>query len=291
MSKSRYTFASILGYGDALISLQLLQQASPFPAPLRIAGTAITQDVQTAIKTDLSVTRVLPDHAAFFRIRAAGFRRCVEDIRAFRRWSESALSRDDSVLFEKRDFRNHLILGRCGARIIEPETTDSSYVDRKNMIERVTGRKLVLADCHRPAAGVRSVLINPSARARHREIPTDVMQNLVTIFRRRGIRVSITDPAKQFADISSLFDQYLGRLDLADAMALMRGHDLHIGPDSFFIHVAYYLRVPFFTILPWLDFDFYFAPPGSKGLGNFIALPVARDPSKLELALGNFLGW
>ncbi len=292
MSTIRHTYVSVLGYGDALISLQLLQQTAASAVPLLIAGTSVTQEIQSKIVgTDIAVARVLPGHAAFFRIRYAGLRQSLQEILAFRAWAEATLTADDIVLFEKPDVRNRLILGRCRARRVEPQVTDSSYLDRKRMIEQVTGCELALPDCAQPAQAPRSVLINPSAAALHREIALPVMHNLITLFRQHGLRISITDPDGKFLGNRELFDEYHGRLDLTAAAALVRNHDVYVGPDSFFIHLAYYLRVPFIALVPTVDFNFYFAPPASKRLRNFVAMPDTHHPDKLSRAVGAFLGW
>jgi hypothetical protein len=292
MKNSRFTFVSILGYGDALISLQLLQQASPLPAPLQIAGTGIAQEVQsTIIGSKFPLIEIVPDHAALFRLRKAGLRQSLHELLIFRKWAESALGPDDLVIFEKSDPRNHLILGRCNARTVAPKRMISSYVDRQRMLEGLTGRGLELPDCAQPKSAPRSVLINPSARAAERELSPAVMRNLLELFRRRGMRVSITDPDSRFAGAKEQFDRYYGRLKLPAVTALLREHDLYVGPDSFFIHLAYYLRVPFITLVPSTDFNFYFAPPGSMRLRNFIAMSQTHDQAQLAKAISTFVGW
>lgn len=292
MKTTRYTYVSILGYGDALISLQLLQKTSPFPAPLQIAGTHITQEVQsTIVGSTYPLVEVLPDHAAFFRARKARLHQSIRELLAVRKWAESTLGPDDMVLFEKPDPRNSLMLGRCKAHMVAPKRSTSIYIDRQRMLQELTGCNFALPDCMQPLAAPSSVLINPSSRVFEKEFSSTVLRNLLNIFRRRGMSISITDPDSKFVDIEDQFDQYYGRLKLPEAIRVMREHDLYIGPDSFFIHLAYYLRVPFIALVPNANFNFYFAPPGSIRLRNFISMPKADDLAHLTDAIGAFVGW
>lgn len=292
MRGGRLIYVSVMGYGDALISLQLLQRASPLPVPLLVVGSANTTQVQDhVLGSRFTIAELFPAHSRLYQARTAGIGAMLSDLRRFRAWMSENLRPDDRLLFEKRDWRNQMIGGAAGQRALVPAGTGSAYFDRKRMIEAATGRAIELPSCKRLPRAPTSVLINPSAGAPQREIGAAAMHRLVELLQRRQCRVTVIDPAGRFASAASNFDEYHRRLVLTEATALLRRHDLYIGPDSFFVHLAYYCEVPFFTLLPRRDFVFDFAPPGSRELGNFIGLDEVLAGSTLEQRLGAFAGW
>jgi hypothetical protein len=291
-ASGRLIYVSVQGYGDALISLQLLQRAGALPAPLLILGSTQTVQVQDCVlRSKFEIVELFAGHARFYKLRTAGLRAVFSDLRLFRRWIAENLRADDRLLFEKRDWRNRLLSGALGRHAVAPAHTGSVYIDRKRMIEALTGRAIELPRCVRPPRPPVSALINPSAGAPEREIGHGALRSLTSLLRRRQCRVTLVDPDGRFAHDAASFDEYHGRIALIDAAALLRRHDLYVGPDSFFIHLAYHCQVPFFAVLPHKEFAFDFAPPGSREARNFIALDEVVDGGALERRLGDFLGW
>lgn len=282
----RHFAVSVLGYGDALITLALARQAAPQLRGLELVGTPITRRVLHEILEwpELPFTELLPDHAAFFRLREAGLTAGLRELARCRRWARTTLRPDDRLLLEKSDLRNRFAFGAGPATLLQPPRALPTYAARATLWGRAAGVDLVLAES-RFVAPPRRVLVNPAARAPHRTLGIDAVQNLVRVFAEGGAAVTLIDPEGRFAAARTEFAQYVGRVSLREATSLMRAHDLYVGPDSFFIHLAYYCGLPFLAVLPQAGFDFRFAPPGTERLGHTLTLAQAADPQALREVL------
>ncbi len=280
-------YVSLLGFGDTLISLQLLNRVPTLWPRLRLIGTSVTsQLVEIFGATRFPVTELLADHAAFFRVKTTGAIRALAELRAFRHWARQTIGDDDRILFEKPDWRNRLMLGRRFGQRIEPKHSTSIYTDRKQMLEQLSGAHIKLEDCAPLSATPRRVVLHPAARLRSKELSLQQVEEIGQFLGAAGCVVTLIDPDRRYSDCGKRLHTYLPSPPLPQAIAALRGADLLIAPDSFFMHLAYYYRVPFFA-LP-ADSEFYFAPPGCRDMGNYLPLREARNPARLRTALMRF---
>jgi hypothetical protein len=288
-NNKRLNYVSILGFGDALVSLSMLQQVFPEPQQIRILGSSITAQIQTAIVgSQYELVEITQAHAKTFSIRTSGLGDILNEVYQVRRWSRQKLSGRDVVFFESPSLRNKILFSGMGTKLISPQRTDSAYRDRAKMLESYTGKSIYFPDCPLPEKRPESVLINPSARDPARAISLPVLHNLRTYFQDRNVNIALMDPGATYQTLATQFDEYYGPSDLATAAANLRRHQLYIGPDSLFTHLAYYYRIPSLTLVN-VNPDFYFAPPGTKQQGNYFSEADLLDAMQLPAKLDRFL--
>ena len=122
------------------------------------------------------------------------------------------------------------------------------------------------------------------ARLQHRVAAIDSILHMVTEF---GTEVCLIDVDGRYAVLQSRIHTYLRRPSLNDAVMALREADRYIGPDSFFMHLAYYFRIPFLAF--FRPTDMYFAPPGMLKQGNYITFSDAAHKDQLRRKLRTFL--
>lgn len=284
MDSVKHYFCS-LAFGDSLISLSQLEDLPQSPH-WQVLGTAVTTQVSTILRSPMPVIELLGDKPAYNSIKERGVVAAVQDFltvcAALRRVTEPG----DTVVFERRDLRNTLVLGQ--SRFAEyPHRTSSVYADRQELVRRVFGRSRPWRAASPPMAHVRTVVVNPSARYRRRWLSHRVVTTLLAETRRRGWRLLMIDPQEQYRELEGELAGYLPRPALAEAVACLRQADLYIGPDSFFIHLAYYFGIPHFGFFFPDHLDFL--PPGSHEVGAWCTFEQASERQELASALDAYL--
>ncbi|MGH8461591.1 MAG: glycosyltransferase family 9 protein [Stenotrophobium sp.] len=276
---------SAMGYGDCLITLSLLERLGPVEREYEIVGTAVTARISALLNRPLPVVELLPDKAAFYTVKEDGPWKALQDWfsvnRSLRRLSRSG----DIFAFERRDLRNRSVKPLRCVGVYAPQT-HCAYNDRQTLVRELFGHAPEWTPAASPQNAVRSVVINPCARYRHKWLTPEILKNLMEIAAQRGWSVTVLDPCGSHAQFSG-HARYIARPALADAAAILKSSDLYIGPDSFFIHLAYYYRVPLFGIFVPQNHDFQV--PGMAQLGNCMNLDAAADRTALERTLSAFL--
>jgi hypothetical protein len=278
--------ALAMAYGDCMVSLSLLEQLPGSVRPYRVLGTEVTQRVSQLLRKPLPVTVMLPDKAAFYTIKERGGVAALSDFITMRRFLASVAGPGDLLAFERQDWRN-VLLKPAGCEAIYAPRGDSAYVDRQALVRRLFGVAEDWVRAPLPDRGVRSVLINPCARYRHRWLSDEILHNLFAIGERRGWTLVLVDPCAQYERFKGRVAHYVPRPALQSAAALLRAADLYIGPDSFFVHLAYYFRVPHFGF--FYPDNLYFLTPGMVKLGNYCLFADAARREALDIALARFI--
>jgi ADP-heptose:LPS heptosyltransferase len=276
-----------MGHGDCVITLSLLSRLPPQAPAFEIIGTAATTRVSALLARPLPVTEVLPGMAALYTIRHEGWRKAAADFFTLRKALHARARPGDILAFERDLRRSRWLVPPRTILKFSPEHT-SGYEDRRIWLQDLFGVPLDWPARTGSSASVRRVAINPCARTPDRQLPAAAMESVLACAKRHSWKLTLIDPQKAFAEYRSRVSEYRdGMMPLAQAADLLRGADLYIGPDSFFLHLAYYLGVsPFGIFLPdWL----YFLLPGSRESHAYCDFDQARTPGGLERALERFL--
>jgi hypothetical protein len=277
--------ASILGYGDCLISLSLLEGRDA--APVQVVGSAVVRQVAPLLRQPPPAAELdLPGHAAFYLMRSASPLAAWRDFRSFRRWSTRTLKPGDTLILEKPDRRNRFLVPR-GCRVVDVPRTGAAYTDRAAVLAPHTGPR-ELAPAPPPLGRPRSLLINPGARMRFRMLPPTVVEEALRMAAGAGVATTLVDFEGGYAGLAPLAQAYLRAPPLAESAAALRRSDRFLGTDSFFMHLAYYYRIP--QLAFFHTADTYFTPPGLAEAGGRCFFHEVDDSERLRAALGRLLG-
>lgn len=276
---------SMLGYGDSLITLALLERLQPSAPAYRIFGTPVTSQASQLLARPLPVIKVLDQEISLYLIKARGSLRAMRDTLKFRRQVRAMTAAGDDLVFETAGRRAHL-LTPAGRNAHVPDDSGHVYADRHKMLVRLFGPIEPWAPIQKPAV-VRRLVVNPCARHPERWITHEIIDVLLQIANRRGWSVTLLDPCERYAAFAKRVACYHQQLALPAAAALLDTADLYFGPDSFFIHLAYYKRVPSFGVFlsHWLKF----MPPGMTEQKAFLSFEEARDPRRVEQVLLSYV--
>jgi len=279
-------FVSLMAFGDALITLSLLQKCQARGGEFRIIGTGVTRQVASLFAEEFPLVEVLADKAAFNTIKERGGVAAVRDFIAAAAGLRRLTRRGDILAFERADIRNRLLIppGRTGSYA---PYTSQVYEDRRTQMAALFGESSPWPVVSAPASPVERVLINPCARYRRRRLQGQVMDNVVALSRQRGWELTLVDPCAEYAGYAGQVDRYLSRPALAEAAEALRDVDFYIGPDSFFVHLAYHYRIPHFGFFYPDHLDFQ--PPGMYAAGNWATFTEAADPQKLPALIARYL--
>jgi hypothetical protein len=277
----------LLGYGDNLITLSLLEKASAGKNNLQVVGTGITKAVAELMRSPPSLAyELFDDLAAFYAIKQRGIAAAARDLLLFRRWSREVLSAADCLILESRDPRNHFLVPVRGCSVIQIPRTKGAYADREEALRPYVG-EVRWPRCASPKKRAAQLLVNPSARHVSRILPEHVIDLTLRVAEDVGTEVVLLDVDGRFGLFQSRVSKYLLRPPLGDALHVLEQADCYVGPDSFFMHLAYYLRLPFLAFFS--PQNVYFAPPGTLESGNCIYNPFSPDLGSYELKLRNLL--
>lgn len=277
---------SAMGYGDCLITLSLIEQLErPSPSEYQIIGTAVTARVSALLNRPLPVTELLPDKAAFYTIKEDGPWKALQDLFSVRQSLHRLSQPGDIFAFERWDPRNVAIKPLRCLGIYAPNT-HCAYSDRQTLVHELFGRAPEWAPTEKPGSSIRSVVINPCARYPHKWLTPEIVENILAISAQRDWSVTLLDPCGHYGAFADRV-KYIARPSLPDAASMLRASDLYIGADSFFIHLAYYYRIPLFGIFVPGNQDFLI--PGMAQIGNFMDLNAARDRRELDQRLAAFV--
>lgn len=275
--------ATLMSYGDCLITLSLIEKAGPAASEFRVIGTAVTRAVAGLMRRPPPMSaEIFDDVAAFYNVRTRGVAAAIRDLVHFRRWAGHSLGATDTLILEKGGLRNRLLTSRRWCSVIEVPRAMGAYVDRERALRPFLGK---LPWQPNPVArGVaHRLLVNPSARMETRVLSNSVIESVLNIASECGSEVCLIDVDGRYQALESRVHTYMEHPSLADAAAALRHADRYIGPDSFFMHLAYYFRVPYLAFF-WPT-DMYFAPPGLLEGGNYITYADAADANLLRAKL------
>ncbi|MGH8540327.1 MAG: hypothetical protein ACRETW_07475 [Stenotrophobium sp.] len=276
---------SAMGYGDCLITLSLIERLGITNPDFQIIGTAVTARVSALLNKPLPVVELLPDKAAFYTVKEDGPWKALADLFSVRR-SLSRLSRPgDLFAFERWDLRNLAVKPILCRGIYAPQT-HHAYGDRQTLIRELFGQAPEWVPANAPQKEIRTVTLNPCARYRHKWLTPEIIEHVIAIASQQGWTITLLDPSGEHEAYRDRV-RYVAKPSLAIAASMLKASDLYIGPDSFFIHLAYYYRIPLFGIFVPGNKDF--RVPGMSQIDNFMDLNTARDGNVLEKKLMAFV--
>jgi hypothetical protein len=275
-----------MAYGDNLITLSQLEHRRR-DGDWRILGTGVTRQVSSILRTPLDVIEILPDKAAFNSIKEYGIVAAARDFISVASDLREFSKMGDTLVFERRDVRNTLLTPR-GRHMICPVRKDNAYHDRGVMVEKIFGRMRPWPHATIPQGRIRRVAINPCARYSHRRLSSATMDNVIRLCQERDWGLTVIDPCGQYETYAGRVEQYVRGPALPEAVTLLRQSDLYLGPDSFFMHLAYYFAMPHFGFF-YLD-NLYFMTPGMEEQGNWITFNNAQKYTRLAEAVDRYVG-
>ena len=277
---------SAMAYGDCFITLSLLELLGESNDDWQLLGTAVTRQASRLLNKPVPVIELLPDRAAFYGIKEYGPWKAASDFFLLKGKLNKLAKRGDRFAFERPDIRNSLVRPYDCQMLCAPQT-HNAYADRLAWFKALFGYEHVWEPLSKPSKPVQSVLINPCARFGNRWLDPVVLDNLIGIAASRDWDVTLLDPCKRYGSYSQQVYRYESELSLLEAVGLLRGSDLYIGPDSFFIHLAYYFRVPMFGF--FFPYHHDFLVPGMEEKKNFTDFDSARKRMTLETSLLQFV--
>lgn len=278
---------SATAFGDCLITLALVEDAVAQGAALSVIGTGLTARVSKLLNHPLPVNVVFPTLPAFYDLRVRGVWHGINDLISVRRALRQAVPPTSRLGFERRDVRNQLLVPRR-VEAVWANATGRTYFDRQQLVNELTGTKTRCPACMKVKHKVQTVLLNPGARQAFRCFDTATMESLLVEGRRRGWTQIIVDATGAYAQYAGHVDQYYLKPDLKDAVALLKSADYYIGPDSFFMHLACYFKVPFLAVTPTEKWS-SFVPVGMDELENRLTFSEVSSAHMLSKKL-DFLG-
>lgn len=283
------TLLSLLGYGDALITAALIERAGVAGHRIRIVGTSITAKVGELLDQPRAPDQMLFDEVpAFYALKKHGPVQALKDGLALRRWAQSHTGAGDTLIFEKPpSIRNRWMVSGRGASIIEIPKRTTVYQDRTEVLAPLIGDH-PFPPVALPSGKAATVLINPSSRIAEKALTVGAVRGLVDAARTRGVAVTLIDVDGTFGALADQVERYLLKPALTDAARALKASDRYIGPDSFFLHLAYYYRVPELVFFP--EGSNYFRPPGLFEHGCGLYLKDLDSPATLQARLDWFLG-
>nr|MBV6630651.1 glycosyltransferase family 9 protein [Oceanococcus sp. HetDA_MAG_MS8] len=277
-----------MAFGDALITLSVLERAREQGAQFNIIGTGLTRQVSEQMRFPLPIHSILPDKAAFNTVKERGVLAAVRDL-GLAWWRLGRQTNPgDMLVFERDGIRNRLLVwpGRQGCYT---PTGRSVYEDRRILLESLLGVQCPWPSLRLPQHSVRRVVINPCARYRERWLSSKVIDNVVLLAKERCWKITLIDPCGQYLQYSGRVDTYLAKPKLADAVQALLAGDLYIGPDSFFVHLAYYFNIPHFGFFQ--PGHLVFQPPGMRETGNWLAFDQVEKYQMLANGVDGYLGY
>jgi hypothetical protein len=281
----------MVAYGDSLITLSILEQLPAHAHTYRLLGSAVTRDVAKLLRTSLPVQTLLDHEAALYTIREHGVLKAYRDFLSLKSGFDRLAKYGDVFAFEFRDTRNWALVPRkCRAMYAgrkHGRPGDSVYEDRRSFINNLLGTSYKWTQSPRPNPNIQKVLINPHARHQSRRLSPETINILANIAERENWSISLIDVSGDFKALQGRVDNYVLQPSLEEACDMLASSQLYIGPDSFFLHLAYYHKVPCFGF--FMRNHLIYLPPGMRELNSFIFFDDSRNSMAIEKRLSSFV--
>jgi ADP-heptose:LPS heptosyltransferase len=270
---------NLLSFGDNLISLSLLARLRD-KSSVTIVGTALTERIAAFVPgLDIPIVVVSNQVPAFYDLRKRGPRAAVTEMLAVRRALTRLNPDGDGFVFEKRDWRRHLLVGATGRRSWAPVPRHNVYEDRRDVLNAVFHDSIELEVAARLVEPPRTVTINPASRVAAKAISPRTLGSIITYLRQRSIDVCLIDPDQRHGELQHVVSDYHTNTTLEQAVAFVESCDLYIGADSLLVHVAYQRRTP--ALVLYNETNLYFAPPGVAEQGSYLEFAGRKSEPEL----------
>lgn len=283
--------ASLLGYGDSLITGAVLESA---PDPLReflTVGTAVTSAAWGFLRSRKTPDQVLFDHLPDFywlrNVKRHGLKSLVQDSKRLHRWATSLHVEDTIILERPAAFRHRLLFGSRARGIVEIPRRQGAYLDRSAVLRTYLGIRHSWWPAPQALAPAKHLVINPTGKARWRRLQPDLVARILGLARASSCSVTLIDVGGCYGRLEKHVDLYMRGPPLPRAVEMLRDADRYMGPDSFFTHLAYYLNVPQMSLF-WRG-NTYFIPPGLHDTGGVMFEDELANEEQFEERVTRFL--
>jgi ADP-heptose:LPS heptosyltransferase len=254
----------LLAFGDNAISLFLLNQLN---CPKYVEGTYLTKKVMELCEFDnkFHLTHNFIKIPAFYNIKNSSLLNIIKDFIKF----YFLLKEGDYEIniLEKEDFRSKILSLISFNFFYTPLRNKNVYLDRKALIEELYSQDLILHPLARYSNGT-NIVINPTSRLEIKNIKINELKLIINILNINGKEVTLIDYDGRYKELKSSVSLYYEKTELNFAVELLKKSDFYIGADSFFIHLSYIFKIPFYI---YFNFENeYFMPPFCIKENNFI---------------------
>lgn len=282
-------FLSWLAFGDCLISGSLLEQVEGLDKRARVVGTSITEAVFPLLRRPLAVdAMVFTGMPAFYAVRAHSPWTSIRHLQVASSWVGRNLQAGDIAVFENgASVRNAVICSRAACRRVEVPRMRGAYQDRYDCYSALLPGMQPFQPAALPDARATRLLVNPCARSRDRQLPIAMVERLLRRAAVKGVETVLLDVNGDFAVLREQVTLYAREPALADSVALLKSSDRYVGPDSFFVHLAYYFRVPSLSVFH--RDNVYFMPPGAGEQQAYLYFDELDDPRAIDRRVDAFL--
>ncbi len=256
---------SVLGYGDSIITAMILElcgyDSINKNLDVRVIGNNNTAVVWNILGLQPHANIIaFDDIPAFYDLKNSNLVGIVRDFYQFRRILNTL--RDGDILFFEKpsEIRSNLLLKGSSLLPVFVPQKNNAYLDRAKVLGDLFSKKITFPEAHKPKCPAKSVLINPSARQKSRVLDFNTINILIEISCSLGVEVTLLDFYGNLSSFESKVAHYEYRPVLEKSIELLKNSDRYIGPDSFFVHLAYFFKVPQLAFFKssWI----YFCPPG-----------------------------
>ncbi|GAB1536523.1 glycosyltransferase family 9 protein [Geovibrio sp. ADMFC3] len=270
-------------FGDNLVSLRLLKNF--IGQDIRVHGTSLTEQIVEIVKVDeFKIEQIYDGIPAFYNLRKEPLLKSVKDFIFLIKYIKANIPSNEPVFFEKDDFRFKLMKLLLNRHILKAAKKEIGfYEDRAKVFESCLNTKIEFTSSKDFKLQGRSVVINPVGRNETRHLNKAILAFLVKSLKSSDFTISIIDHLGLYSEFESEVDNYYRKTSLKEAVNILKSADVYCGPDSLFIHLAYYYRKPYFCIM---NYDSsYFLPPHSE----FCSICISGDG--MELLPSKFGAW
>lgn len=273
-------------FGDNLISLKLL---SNYPNnSFKVHGTALSREIIKIVPfTYTNFVQIYDNIPAFYNIKKSTLINIFRDFIHLVRYIRYNIPVDERIFFEKDDFRFKLLKIFCFKHnFVAAKRRQNIYIDRFEMLKsHMNSKEASLVSSHSFKLTGKCALINPTGRNKLRHISPAVLEELLRHLKQHGFSVCLIDHLTIYSAFAEKVDNYYSRTSLEDAVEILKNSDLYCGPDSLFMHLAYFYEKPFFCVM---NYDSsYFLPPESDFCSCII---YGENKKELSVIFSAFLG-
>jgi ADP-heptose:LPS heptosyltransferase len=250
--------------GDNLITLSLLKQIH---SKIKLLGTQNTANIIRLLhlESHFELSIVFDNIPAFYDIRQRGLIKAIKDLYRFIVFIRK--NKIAELVFEKKDFRSKIIIFLTGVKAYFPDRLSQNvYHNRQKLTENIYDQFIDLNKYRLKLNNPKKILINPTTRVESKNIKNNHLHFIIDELNNNGYEIYFIDVDKKYSRYEKKVHHYLTNTSLQDVKKLILDSDLYIGGDSFLIHLAYYLKRPYFMIFyknndtfipPNIENDFY----------------------------------
>lgn len=265
---------TVKAFGDFVIACSAIKRFQPQNGENQLGIIAGSHLKNIAI--ELGVTQNVqfigeysyPNIPPAFNFKKAGFLKALNDL-IYLRNQIGRISAHKRVVFDKSGLRERYIgFGRDS--IYLPMDIQNIYLAYHDLFD---GMGIPFASLPKPAKReVKKVLIIPGARMRFRNLPKDLIEEILITLNHRNIESTVITLVGEGCDLPTKANIKTIPRDFGALITLIKSADLVVSADSLSAHLSYYFDIPVFVFTPipkwtvkWLPVSAY----RSQGIATF----------------------